>query len=176
MAYLDLAYAQGSAPPVTSRRLNALDRHALAASRRDGLRSLAAPHGAWRLLAPLLGLRGGNPLADPALEALRRYAVLLRHGGDALASPAASAAVAAGYSVDQIAHARWLVAREEPPASAGTVPATLLAGALTIALAFGLAMAHAADDVAIGIVLSLFAVVTLAPWAVRPRPAGVRPA
>ena len=78
-------------------------------AQRDGLATLEAPGWLARTIGFLFGRDVNRQLADPRLEALRRYAVLLRHGGDLLASEARRMLRAHDMSEDRIRHARWLV-------------------------------------------------------------------
>lgn len=115
MAYLDLSRALPAPVPVTAppkpcrARLSRLERHVVLLSRRDGRWSLTPPGPFRRGIARVFGIRGTNRLADPRLEALRRFAVLQRRYGPALPSKEEFRLAQAGYSDGQMAHARALV-------------------------------------------------------------------
>ena len=93
-------------------------------------------------------------LADPRHEALRRYVVLLRHGGDDWASEAADTLVRLDYTIDQIAHARWLVACEAPPGPR-TVSATTLVLLAKATLLGGLIAVNASPVWPLGLVVAV---------------------
>lgn len=59
-------------------RLSALERQVIQLARADSRWSLAGASRFQSALAAVFGLERPNPLADPRLEALRRYAVTLR--------------------------------------------------------------------------------------------------
>jgi len=71
-------------------------------ARHDGLASLSEPTRWARLSAWLFGGGVSLRLADPALEALRRLAVLAWHRGYAVPVSAINAFTGAGYSGDQL--------------------------------------------------------------------------
>jgi hypothetical protein len=106
---------------VPSERLSSAERQVVTLSRRDSLASVLSQRASGHVLRRLFGIAPSNPLADPRLEALRRYAVLLRHGGDLLASEARRMLRAHDMSEDRIRHARWLVTGQ---AGMSTVPET----------------------------------------------------
>lgn len=95
--------------------LQRIERDVLLASRRDRLSSLekAGPLGRW--IGRLFGFEGVNRLADPRLEALRRFAVLLRRRGDRLPAQEEARIRAAGFSPAQVAEVRRLIGAEHPP-------------------------------------------------------------
>lgn len=95
--------------------LRRVERDVLLASRRDTISSLGEPTPLGRWTGRMLGLRARNRLADPQLEALRRFAVLLRRRGDRLAAAEQARIVAAGFSPAQIAEIRRLSEAEPPP-------------------------------------------------------------
>ena len=90
-----------SAPnmPLRGAGLSALERIVIALSHRDPASSLERRRG---LFARLFVARTGPPLADPRLEALRRYAILFRLQGSALAEIERERFCAAGYDMRQI--------------------------------------------------------------------------
>jgi hypothetical protein len=141
--------AVGFVLPATHRQLDGTQRAVIVRSRRHRRTSLAASGTRWRR---------ARPLDDPRLEALRRYVVLLRTGGDDWASEAASALVAQGYTIDQIAHARWLVACEAPdtPRRVSAVVLVLLAKAVLLT---ALLIVHASPVWPLALVLGLLAIV-----------------
>ena len=86
MAYLDL-FPVCSAPVGGNRQVLALraafdprERAVIELARSDALSSLSRPGWWTNFVQTLFGKRGANRLANPQLEALRRMAVLLRHG------------------------------------------------------------------------------------------------
>ena len=109
MAYLDLAADQffvpsaRTAPPAI--RLSAQERLVVILSRTDPLWSLRPRHTHSRLLRFLFGIEAPHNLADPRLEALRRYAVTYRLR-DASLSEEEKGAVQAGFSAGQLAQVR----------------------------------------------------------------------
>ena len=106
MAYLDLAAQhpfESSAPMVApAKRLSAQERLVVVLSRTDPLWSLRPRHTHSRVLRFLFGIEAPHHLADPRLEALRRYAVTYRLRGASLAE-AEEQAVQAGFSPSQLA-------------------------------------------------------------------------
>ena len=81
------------------------DRHewsVIAAARRDGLPSLQEPSRYTKLIQRLFGGGFNRRLADPRLEALRRFAVLAWHYGYTLPVSAMKAFKEAGYTLDHI--------------------------------------------------------------------------
>lgn len=107
MAYLDL-FPVCSAPTAGNRQILALraafdphERSVIELARSDGLSSLSRPRWRTMLIEALFGVRRANRLADPRLEALRRMAVLLRHGRAGSAEQRRF--LAAGFSAAQCA-------------------------------------------------------------------------
>jgi hypothetical protein len=83
----------------------AFDRHewqVIVLARQDGLASLREPTRLATLLSRLFGARINRRLANPRLEALRRFAVLAWHHGYALPVSAMKAFKEEGYSLDHI--------------------------------------------------------------------------
>ena len=81
------------------------DRHeweVIVLARQDGLASLREPSRLALLLDRLFGAGINRRLANPRLEALRRFAVLAWHHGYALPVSAMKAFKEAGYSLDHI--------------------------------------------------------------------------
>ena len=117
MAYLDLALdlprsAIGavSAPqhdPVS--RVAPLERSVVALARNDSRRSLRAPGRIDAFLRWIFGITPTNRLADPRLEALRRFAVLLRLRGDRLPAQETQSLIAAGYRHEALDEIRRMI-------------------------------------------------------------------
>ena len=82
-------------------RFSALEWSVIALARRDRLSSLRTPGRMAIALGRLFGERHNPRLADPALEALRRMAVLTWHYGYSVASDEVRAFVEAGFTTDQ---------------------------------------------------------------------------
>jgi hypothetical protein len=99
-----------AAPP-----LQRIERDVLLASRRDRPSSLGQTGWFGRGIGRLFGFAKVNRLADPRLEALRRFAVLLRRRGDRLPAVEERRILAAGFSSAQVAEVRRLIAGETPP-------------------------------------------------------------
>jgi hypothetical protein len=66
------------ATALIGRPLSELEHNVLKLADRDGLSTLRQPGRVWSWLQWLLGVPRANPLADPRLEALRRYCVAKR--------------------------------------------------------------------------------------------------
>ncbi len=106
MAYLDTREPM-LAPhfPATVAIDGGFERHewkVVALARRDSLASLREPSRLTRLLAALFGEGINRRLANPRLEALRRFAVLAWHHGYALPVSAIKAIKEAGFTVEQV--------------------------------------------------------------------------
>ncbi len=71
-------------------------------AQKDGLASLSEPGWLPRLASRLFGGRIARPLADPRLEALRRFAVLAWHHSYALPVSAIEGLRSMGYSDEQL--------------------------------------------------------------------------
>ncbi|MDH7640924.1 hypothetical protein [Sphingomonas oryzagri] len=91
-----------------------VERDVLLASRRDRVSSLRGNSPPSRWIARLFGIEPANRLADPRLEALRRFAVLLRRRGDRLPATEQTRIVAAGFTPLQVAEVRRLLQAERP--------------------------------------------------------------
>lgn len=120
MAYLDLT--QGFIPtgPAAARSarnsrftpaLTKLERLAVHIAQGDGIDSLAQPKRGNRFTRWLFRADRPNPLADPRLEALRRYAVLLRLRGDAMPADETRRLVDAGFALETLDEVHQLVFR-----------------------------------------------------------------
>lgn len=113
MAYIDFSAAYADATSVTSEALSTHDHPiatqfsplewtTIALARRDSLSSLQEPSRLGRALGSLFGLGTTSRLADPRLEALRRFAVHAWHRGYTLPMSEIKAFLAAGFSGDQL--------------------------------------------------------------------------
>ena len=110
MAYLDTRepFPAANHPPLSSvaDAVDArFDRHeweVIVLARQDGLASLREPSRLAVLLDRLFGAGINRRLANPRLEALRRFAVLAWHHGYALPVSAMKAFKEAGYSLDHV--------------------------------------------------------------------------
>ena len=121
MAYLDLTQPLPGFLSIHGARLQPvracdgltdLDRMVIALSRNDPCSSLTAPGRFRRIFAYLFAMRLPNALADPRLEALRRFAILLRKQRAHLPEAETERLIAAGYSLAAVAEARRIVERE----------------------------------------------------------------
>lgn len=121
MAYLDLTQplpgllsAAVMAPRANPAgdHLSDLDRTVIALSRRDPRSSLVAPGRFRKIITYLFSLRPPNALADPRLEALRRFSVMLRKQRPRLPEEERLRLAAAGYSSAAIDEARDIIERE----------------------------------------------------------------
>ena len=125
MAYLDLALdlpraaiSTTSAPrhdPVSL--VGALDRTVVELARADSRWSLRAPGRIDVLLRWMFGITSTNRLADPRLEALRRFAVLLRLRGDRLPALETDRLIAAGYLREAVEELRRMIRGSAPIAA-----------------------------------------------------------
>lgn len=86
MAYLDLEFHQSgggvAAVVKTEPSFTALEDRIIGLAHHDPVSSLRAPGKLRRAVYAVFGVRQHNHLADPRLEALRRYVVLLRLRSD----------------------------------------------------------------------------------------------
>ncbi|MCD2322778.1 hypothetical protein LQ953_01965 [Sphingomonas sp. IC-56] len=111
MAYLNFSPLQGdsvAAPadllpkPRPNTGFSALEWQVVAIAQKDRLSSLRNPSRLGTALGVVFGSRRANPrLADPALEALRRLAVLAWHRGYAIPDREVRTFHDAGYTPDQ---------------------------------------------------------------------------
>ncbi|RJF92949.1 hypothetical protein [Sphingomonas cavernae] len=96
----------GAADPVQNHLpFSALELSVIALSRGETVASLEPPSRIGAFIAALFAIRRANPLADPRLEALRRFAILARTAGDRLADMEVNAFLRAGFNRAQAA---WL--------------------------------------------------------------------
>lgn len=107
MAYLDTRepFLAANRLPLGETIEARFDRHeweVIVLARQDGLASLREPSRLARLLDRLFGAGINRRLANPRLEALRRFAVLAWHHGYALPVSAMKAFKEAGYTLDHI--------------------------------------------------------------------------
>jgi hypothetical protein len=96
--------------------LDELERRVVLLSRRDPRPAGRIGRAAARAAHILFGGRETAGLADPRLEALRRFAVLLRIGGGHVASVEIERFVAAGFAEAQI-DAVWMLCADRIPAA-----------------------------------------------------------
>lgn len=175
MAYLDsrVAMLEGMAGAVPAEAvLSPLELRTLQLSQADGRASLRAPRRIERLGAMLFGSRRVSGLANPRLEALRRFAILYRLEGAAIDAGEAMRAEAAGFSAAALDRVRRIV--DGWPRRAGPLlrAASLLAAAAIVAAASAVAYFWLADELepAVAAILIGAGAVTLAPlFAGRPR-------
>jgi hypothetical protein len=134
------------------------ERQIVLLSRRDATATLRTPGPVARAVRLLFGLQSANRLANPRLEALRRFAVLRRVLGDALPETEFGQLVDAGYDnaaandVD-----RLLLDRVSRPARevSRTILLTLLVSLATVGMIqLGRVLGHRLDDVLLGFVLA----------------------
>lgn len=107
MAYLNFDPVAGGAPvrtfdaPPAQDGFSPLEWTVIALARRDRIASLSEPSRTARALGGLFGRGVDSRLADPRLEALRRFAVHAWHRGYVLPVSEIKRFVASGFSVDQ---------------------------------------------------------------------------
>jgi hypothetical protein len=109
MAYLDFSAVSGApampalrAPaPAAAEDFSPLEWTVIDLARRDRLSSLGKPGRIAAAVARLLGRTVQPSLADPRLEALRRFAVLAWHHGYVLPTTEIRRFVSAGFSAEQ---------------------------------------------------------------------------
>ncbi|NKI97973.1 hypothetical protein [Novosphingobium sp. SG707] len=118
MAYLDLTQGfistgPAAAPSAQNSRfipaLTRLERLAIHIAQSDGIDSLAQPERGNRFMRWLFRADQPNPLADPRLEALRRYAVLLRLRGGAMPAGETRRLLDAGFARETLNEVDQLV-------------------------------------------------------------------
>jgi hypothetical protein len=119
MAYLDLVPspfeildppARETPSRIAEPALTLFERDVISVSLRDPVWSLGPSGRVRRALHWTFDVRRPNPLADARLEALRRFAVLVRHFGDRLDNVETDRLALAGYSPSQIRAASSQVA------------------------------------------------------------------
>lgn len=169
-----------SAPVPAGALLARVERDVLLASRRDRVSSLHgdSPRGRW--IASLFGIEPANRLADPRLEALRRFAVLLRRRGDRLLAAEQARIVAAGFTPLQVAEVRRLLQAERPARRIGWKRRYVAMVAILFAIEaviFRLASAYFSDGL-VGFAFTLTTLVAGVPLVrrpARPRAGSARP-
>ncbi|MBY8822364.1 hypothetical protein [Sphingomonas colocasiae] len=87
-----------SAAPGTEPVFSALEMSVVALAARDTAWSVRPRTRFVRIVEALFGIRRSNPLANPRLEALRRFAVIARTVRGAVPAPELQAFFAAGFS------------------------------------------------------------------------------
>jgi len=167
MAYLDLhaelpmvTIGRTLTPSIERRSLDRTEREAVMLARTDR-RSSIRPVGTMRRLAQrLFGLRAPNPLADPRLEALRRFAVAVAR--DRLASSDRQAAQLAshGFTTAQIGRARSIAERFRPAERAQAGHLLLLPTGITVGTVL---VAHTLGDAVISAITVM--TIVLPVWA-----------
>jgi hypothetical protein len=117
MAYLDferdlprLVISNASTPRQDAvSEVSTLERQVVQLAGRDGRRSVAGSRAIRIMLAWVFGLELPNALADPRLEALRRYAVRLRLEGERLPHDEHERLFRLGFSTAALAEVRRMV-------------------------------------------------------------------
>ncbi len=104
---------QTDAPPsaLPSAPLSAVERHTMMLARGDGRRSVDNPGRLVRAMRSMAGVAAPNRLADPRLEALRRYSVLYRLDGAGLELEEDDKLEESGFTLAQAATIRREVDR-----------------------------------------------------------------
>jgi hypothetical protein len=179
MAYLDLTadhpFEASARAPAVDTRLSAQERLVVLLSRTDPLWSLRPRHTHSRALRFLFGIEAPHHLADPKLEALRRYAVTYRLR-DASVSEVEEGALQAGFGTSQIAQVRHMVdsARAARPrqSAGGLIRQGLLALAAFLTLYGATAwLSPRLDSPLIAFVFVAVALLSIAPVAAKREPA-----
>ncbi|TPE63719.1 hypothetical protein FJQ54_02365 [Sandaracinobacter neustonicus] len=101
----DMDMAAGISARIDAASFTDLEWSVVDIARRDPLSSIQAPGRFAGKMAALLGSRRSLPLADPRLEALRRFAVVDHHLRERLPDSEVAHFVGAGFSM---AHVRLL--------------------------------------------------------------------
>jgi hypothetical protein len=121
LAYLDLAFgvpraaiAAGNACNVTPQhdafaRLALLEQQVIVLARYDHASSLRNPGRIDAALSWLFGWKSASKLADPRLEALRRYAVTFRLQGEELPQEESDRLIDAGYAASALNEIRRMI-------------------------------------------------------------------
>ena len=87
--------------PKPLERFAQLERNVIALAVHDPVASIEPPGRIGRMLRHWLGLEPPNALADPRLETLRRFTILLRAAPDRVRMPEVRRFLAAGYTKAQ---------------------------------------------------------------------------
>lgn len=141
--------------------LRAEERSTVLLSRNDTLLSLADPSGLLMRVMRCLGVKVANGLADTRLEALRRYAVILRIRGRA-SDDDLDRLFAAGFDSGQAAQVEQMIAqwRGHPGGLSYVSPGIALC--IAAVLVYQL-VAQAVDEQTIALILAGLSAVLLAP-------------
>jgi hypothetical protein len=173
MAYLDLTagapvgmFRSAAEAP---RRLGPQERLVVLLSRRDPLWSLRPRTTGSRLLKALFGMEAPHRLADPRLEALRRYAVTYRLDCSELAEVERTAA-GHGFVEVELAQVRRMIDAPAASSRRGGLATALtriiyLLGAALLFASLVSALMPAFDSMSIAFVVVAIAGLTLAPFA-----------
>jgi hypothetical protein len=146
--------------------LGPLERDVLLISRSDSRSSLRPSGFFGRLGKRLFGIAPSNPLADARLEALRRFAVLLRHKRDRLPCGEEARLLEAGFTSEQMKDVRRLVSQQRPKRLAAAIRRRHIAlGCAVIAVETGLFRLCSAylDNGLLGLVGALLALLSATP-------------
>jgi hypothetical protein len=179
MAYLDLAADhpfEASARRIAPRqRLSAQERLVVTLSRTDPLRSLRPRRTHSRVLRALFGIEAPHRLADPRLEALRRYAVTYRLR-DASVTEAEEAAAQAGFLASQLAQIRQMTDGARAPRRRRSMATPIVQGLLplvTLLIVCGATvwLSPRLDSSLLAFVFVAVALLSVAPAAVERQPA-----
>jgi len=169
MAYLDFRADAPLALPAPFRAKRAVltraEHDVLFLSRRDPRSSVAGRGAVRSRLRRLFGLSTPNRLADPRLEALRRFAVLLRARGNRLPATEEARLMAAGFDADQVAAVAQAIAREPGRRDAGRRgPLTALAAvAVALLMLMQRMLATYFNDGLVGLIGTLLATIAAVP-------------
>lgn len=176
MAYLDLSldwqtgHSTTVCDPVATpapRLLDELERQVVLLSQYDGAWSVAPSGRAMRLVRRLFGIAPPQALGSARLEALRRFAVLLRLGAGEVGAAERQRFAEAGFSAAQADRVACLVAAMPPIRSAApladraAVALTILAFVAVIGGGFGWAADYFGDRLVATTVAGLAAIVLL---------------
>jgi hypothetical protein len=141
MAYLDLnasdlsfTIGRSLAPTVDRSALSNIDRAAVMLARFDSAATLHAAGRLRTMASRVFGLPKRNGLADPRLEALRRFAVAVAHDSPASIARERSQLQTFGYAEEQISRAQSIAARFRPKARASNGAITAVLFAIGLAL------------------------------------------
>lgn len=159
--------SNGQPPAPTPVALTAVERHTLMLARSDGRRSVDDPNRFIRAMRAMAGITAPNRLADPKLEALRRYSVLYRLEGNGLELEEDDRILHSGFTLAQAATIRREVDRLAGAKSRSPRHSLrmALAAALMLAATLGVILWLAASlgDPSIACLLGGLVVVTLIP-------------
>lgn len=152
------------APPT----LSGVERSVILLSRKDPLASIPDLQG-WRAgVARLFAANRANPLANPRLEELRRFAILVRIHDDP-DDDALDRFLDAGYTLEQAGLVRRIV-RESAPADRGTRPGLAFwVVPLLIAVVIYCVMQNAVHEIVISLIVAGLGLITVASLATTRR-------